>query len=78
MFNRSITIDCLAAWLCWIGGTLLAFGDMLDFTPDDSGFLGIVAVAFGHLIAVQKAHRQMEHREQVAFDLGKESVRSIR
>ncbi|WP_155992103.1 hypothetical protein [Nocardioides sp. URHA0032] len=51
---------------------------MLDFTPDDSGFLGIVAVAFGHLIAVQKAHRQMEHREQVAFDLGKESVRSIR
>ena len=82
MLNRSITLESLAAWACWIAGTTLALGDMFGFTPEDSGFVGIAAVAFGHLLAVQKAHRQMEQREQAAYELGiecaRDGMRSVR
>ena len=77
MLNRSITLESLAALACWIAGTTLALGDMFGFTPQDSGFVGIIAVAFGHLVSVQKAHRELEQRERGAYELGVAAGRDI-
>ena len=79
MSNRSIEIDCLAAWASWIIGAVLAFGDWLNFTPDDSGFAGIAVIAFGHLVSTHRSVMRLEEREGRAFDLGREAgLRSVR
>lgn len=79
MFNRSITLDCLTAWSCWIIGAILAAGDTFAFLPDDAGFAGIALIALGHLVSMHRTIVRMEERERRAFDLGREAgLRTIR
>lgn len=78
-FNRSIELDCLAAWACWTLGAIMSIGDMFGFLPDDSGFGGIALIALGHLVTTHRTIVRMEEREGRAFDLGREAgLRSIR
>lgn len=79
MYHRSIELDCLAAWACWIIGAFLAFGDWLGFAPNDSGYAGIAVIAFGHLVSTHRSVSRLEERERRAFDLGRETgLRSVR
>lgn len=77
--NRAISLDVLAAAVCWLGGTLLVIGDAFDILPDESAFVGIASIAFGHLISVHMLVCKMERRERDAFDVGREAgLRSMR
>lgn len=79
MLNRTITIDCLAAWACWLVGAALAFGVWLDLIRNDAGYAGIALIALGHLISTHRTVQRLEERERRAFDLGREAgLRSIR
>lgn len=80
MFERSIALGCLAAWTSWLLGLVLTLGDLFDFTPDDSGFVGLALVGAGMWIGLMKMIATMECRERRAFELGVEaaSVRRVR
>lgn len=80
MFNRSISLESLAAWFCWVTGFALAIGDWTGFLHGDSGPLGVVLVAMGHLICMHHMMSENHERERAAFELGKEagSVRRVR
>lgn len=76
--ERQWSSNLVLAWTLWLIGAGIVMADLFIPSADDIGHVGLVfflgGMAFNNREMVAGLHR----REQAAFDLGRESVRSIR
>lgn len=70
--------NLVLAWTLWLIGAGIVLADLFIPSADDIGHVGLVfflgGMAFNNREMVAGLHR----REKVAFDLGRDSVRSLR
>jgi len=79
MIDREIEVSVPVAVLITISGSALIAADVADcFTNRSVGLFGVALLVGAHYVLTDRKLGRMEHRERSAFDLGRESVRSLR
>ena len=76
MNERSVSVYNAFSYLLWPAGLTLVLVGL--FTKWELGQLGIVLCMMGATLTVRSYFCALERRERSAYQLGRESVRSIR
>lgn len=76
MTNRSVAVHTAFSCLLWPSGLALVLVGL--FTRHEVGQLGLIVAMIAAVLNVRGFFVCLEQREHAAFDLGRNSVRSIR
>lgn len=76
MIDRKFSSNLVCATILWVAGLSLVVVAM--FTRAETGELGLMCSGAAMVFNIRGFFCGLLHREQDAFDLGRESVRSIR
>lgn len=76
MEDHTISFNTLFAWSLWTLGILLVAVDLISSVDLDD--FGVIAAAAGATLHVRGMICGLGRRERAAYDLGRESVRSVR
>lgn len=70
--------NLVIAWLLWALGGAIILLDLFLSSTDDIGHVGIAVVIAGALFYNRELATSIQSRERTAYDLGRESIRSVR
>lgn len=78
--HRQWSPNYVIAWFCWIFGVGIIALDLFVRDMDDIGHIGLGLIMVGKIFHDREMNWCLRHREQEAFDLGRDSgsVRSMR
>lgn len=75
--DRDVNLNCIAAWTCWLLAGIGSAADIVWGLPQIR-LLGVMCVGAGATLHVRMFVQRLEQRERAAYNLGRQSVRSIR
>lgn len=75
MYDMNISLNLAAAYLLWVLGALLIIWHMVSGDP--TGSLGLFLAGVGGVLTIRSFFCAQARRECAAFELGRESVRTI-
>lgn len=75
--DRQWSPNLVLAWTLWIVGVAVISADLFIPWADDVGHVGIASLVAGKVFHDRELVRTLRKREDGAFRLGRESVRSI-
>lgn len=70
--------NLVLAWLMWVVGSGVILFDLFVASADDIGHVGIGLILGGKIFYDRELVVSIKSREKAAFDLGRESIRSLR
>lgn len=76
MNDMNISLNSTTAYALWTLGAVLIVWHMLTGNP--TAALGLLLAGAGGVLTIRSFFCEQARREKAAFDLGRESIRSVR